>query len=72
MAWIVCPLAVAGCILLFVNLSMFAKIFFVCWAAIGLVLMACSNISYRTRLTRADAAQDGIHLLEQRQNNEFG
>jgi len=38
MAWIVCPLAVAGCVLLFVNLSMFAKIFFVCWAAIGLAL----------------------------------
>jgi len=38
MAWIVCPLAVAGCILLFVNLSMFAKIFFLVWAAIGLVL----------------------------------
>jgi APA family basic amino acid/polyamine antiporter len=37
-AWIVCPLAVAGCLLLFVNLSMFAKLFFVGWAAIGLVV----------------------------------
>jgi len=38
MAWIVCPLAVAGCLLLFVNLSMFAKLFFVGWAAFGLVI----------------------------------
>ncbi|HEY6940523.1 amino acid permease [Dokdonella sp.] len=37
-AWIVCPLAVAGCLLLFVNLSMTAKVVFVTWAAIGLVL----------------------------------
>jgi APA family basic amino acid/polyamine antiporter len=37
-AWIVCPLAVVGCLLLFVNLSMTAKIVFVVWAAIGLVL----------------------------------
>ena len=37
-AWIVCPLAVIGCLLLFVNLSMTAKIVFVIWAAIGLVL----------------------------------
>ena len=38
LAWIVCPLAVAGCILLFVNLSMTAKIVFVVWGAIGLLL----------------------------------
>jgi APA family basic amino acid/polyamine antiporter len=37
MVWVVCPLAVAGCLLLFVNLSMFAKIFFVGWAIVGLV-----------------------------------
>ncbi len=37
-AWIVCPLAVAGCLLLFVNLSMTAKITFVVWAALGLIL----------------------------------
>ncbi len=38
MAWIVCPLAVAGCLLLFVNLSMTAKLVFVIWAVIGLLL----------------------------------
>ncbi|HZV38617.1 MAG TPA: amino acid permease [Pseudoxanthomonas sp.] len=37
-AWIVCPLAVLGCLLLFVNLSMTAKITFVVWAALGLIL----------------------------------
>ena len=37
-AWIVCPLAVFGCLLLFVNLSMTAKLVFVLWAAIGLVI----------------------------------
>jgi len=35
--WIVCPLAVAGCLLLFVNLSGVAKGVFVVWAVIGLI-----------------------------------
>jgi APA family basic amino acid/polyamine antiporter len=38
MAWLVCPLAVIGCVLLFVNLSMTAKVVFVVWAAIGLIV----------------------------------
>ncbi|MET0225491.1 MAG: amino acid permease [Dokdonella sp.] len=38
MVWLVCPLAVFGCLLLFVNLSMTAKLVFVVWAAIGLVV----------------------------------
>ncbi len=37
-AWIVCPLAVAGCLLLFVNLSMTAKLVFAGWAVLGLVI----------------------------------
>ena len=37
LVWIVCPLAVAGCVLLFVNLSVIAKIVFVVWAIIGLI-----------------------------------
>jgi APA family basic amino acid/polyamine antiporter len=37
LVWIVCPLAVAGCLLLFVNLSIVAKVVFVAWAVIGLV-----------------------------------
>jgi len=38
LAWIVCPLAVVGCILLFWNLSPTAKTVFVVWALIGLVI----------------------------------
>ncbi|MBS0591330.1 MAG: amino acid permease [Proteobacteria bacterium] len=38
LVWIVCPLAVAGCVLLFVNLSVIAKVVFLVWAAIGLVI----------------------------------
>ena len=37
LVWIVCPLAVAGCLLLFVNLSVVAKVVFVVWAVIGLI-----------------------------------
>jgi basic amino acid/polyamine antiporter, APA family len=38
LAWIVCPLAVLGCLLLFVNLSIIAKVVFVVWAILGLVI----------------------------------
>jgi APA family basic amino acid/polyamine antiporter len=38
LAWIVCPLAVVGCVLLFWNLSPTAKTVFVVWALIGLVI----------------------------------
>jgi APA family basic amino acid/polyamine antiporter len=38
LVWLVCPLAVVGCVLLFVNLSIVAKVVFLVWAAIGLVL----------------------------------
>ena len=38
LAWVVCPLAVLGCILLFWNLSVTAKAVFVIWALIGLVV----------------------------------
>lgn len=38
MAWLVCPLGVIGCALLFFNLSPTAKIVFVVWAVIGLVV----------------------------------
>jgi APA family basic amino acid/polyamine antiporter len=37
LVWIVCPLAVVGCLLLFVNLSIVAKVVFVVWAVIGLI-----------------------------------
>jgi APA family basic amino acid/polyamine antiporter len=37
-AWPVCILAIAGCILLFVNLSVYTIALFFGWAAIGLVV----------------------------------
>ncbi|HVH35879.1 MAG TPA: amino acid permease [Tahibacter sp.] len=36
LVWLVCPLAVLGCLLLFVNLSVKALIVFSCWTVIGL------------------------------------
>ena len=38
LVWLVCPLAVAGCLLLFVNLSLYTISLFFIWAAIGLVV----------------------------------
>ncbi|MDE1885494.1 MAG: amino acid permease [Xanthomonadaceae bacterium] len=38
LVWIVCPLAVIGCAVLFVNLSVVAKEVFVGWAVIGLIV----------------------------------
>jgi APA family basic amino acid/polyamine antiporter len=40
LVWFVCPLAVIGCLLLFVNLSIVAKSVFAIWAVLGLVLYA--------------------------------
>ena len=40
MAWVVCPLAIAGCLLLFLNLSMYTIGLFVGWAVIGLIVYA--------------------------------
>jgi APA family basic amino acid/polyamine antiporter len=37
-AFIVCPLAVAGCLLLFINLSALAQTVFISWAAFGLLV----------------------------------
>jgi APA family basic amino acid/polyamine antiporter len=36
--WVVCPLAVFGCLLLFFNLSTKTIVIFFSWAAIGLVI----------------------------------
>jgi APA family basic amino acid/polyamine antiporter len=40
MAWVVCPLAIAGCLLLFLNLSMYTIAMFFGWAVIGLIVYA--------------------------------
>jgi APA family basic amino acid/polyamine antiporter len=38
MVWVVCPLAVAGCLLLFFNLSLYTISLFFGWAIIGLIV----------------------------------
>jgi basic amino acid/polyamine antiporter, APA family len=38
MAWVVCPLAMFGCLLLFFNLSLKTIVIFFAWAAVGLVI----------------------------------
>jgi APA family basic amino acid/polyamine antiporter len=38
LAWIVCPLAMAGCAFLFFNLSGKTELMFLIWTAIGLVV----------------------------------
>jgi len=38
LVWLICPLAVAGCLLLFFNLSGYTLTLFFSWAAIGLVV----------------------------------
>jgi APA family basic amino acid/polyamine antiporter len=38
LAWVVCPLAVLGCLLLFLNLSLKTIVVFFVWAAVGLVV----------------------------------
>jgi APA family basic amino acid/polyamine antiporter len=38
MVWLVCPLAMAGCVFLFFNLSGYTELMFLGWAAIGLLV----------------------------------
>jgi APA family basic amino acid/polyamine antiporter len=38
LVWVVCPLAVAGCLLLFFNLSLYTIGLFFGWAIVGLVV----------------------------------
>jgi APA family basic amino acid/polyamine antiporter len=57
MAWVVCPLAVLGCALLFVNLSSVAKTVFVVWALIGLVFYAFYGVR-KSQLAPGNAQSD--------------
>jgi APA family basic amino acid/polyamine antiporter len=55
-AWIVCPLAVFGCVVLFLSLTMFAKLFFVSWAVLGLALYSLYGYR-RSHMAQAEAAR---------------
>jgi APA family basic amino acid/polyamine antiporter len=55
LVWIVCPLAVLGCALLFWNLSNVAKIVFVVWALIGLVIYRSDGYK-RSQLANGNAS----------------
>ena len=55
LVWIVCPLAVAGCLLLFVNLSQKALTVFFVWAAIGGVIYSLYGFG-RSQLAKSGQA----------------
>jgi APA family basic amino acid/polyamine antiporter len=64
MAWVVCPLAVLGCALLFVNLSWVAKSVFVVWGVIGLVFYLLYG-KRRSYLAPGNQEPEGDFHLEQ-------
>ncbi len=58
MAWLVCPLAIAGCLLLFLNLSLYTLAMFFGWAILGLIVYAAYG--YRNSdLARGDGGPEG-------------
>lgn len=44
MAWVVCPLAILGCLLLFLNLSGYTLAMFVGWAMLGAIVYAAYGL----------------------------
>ncbi|HSX59113.1 MAG TPA: amino acid permease [Tahibacter sp.] len=53
LVWLVCPLAVLGCLLLFVNLSTKALTVFACWTVIGLFVYSMYGLRH------SDLAKNG-------------
>jgi basic amino acid/polyamine antiporter, APA family len=59
MVWVICPLAIAGCLLLFLNLSMYTIGMFFGWAIIGLVVYALYGYGHSDLGRGLKAAKDG-------------
>ncbi|MBE2210015.1 MAG: amino acid permease, partial [Xanthomonadaceae bacterium] len=59
MAWVVCPLAIAGCLLLFLNLSKYTIAMFFGWAIIGLIIYALYGYRNSDMARGIDGPEDG-------------
>ncbi len=59
MVWLVCPLAIAGCLLLFLNLSVYTLALFFGWAIVGLLVYRFYGYRHSDLGRGIDAAQDG-------------
>ncbi len=58
MVWLICPLAIAGCLLLFLNLSMYTIGLFFGWAILGLIIYWAYGYRH-SDLGRGDKGPDG-------------
>ena len=58
-AWVVCPLAIAGCLLLFLNLSVYTLSMFVGWAVLGFIVYALYGYRHSDLGRGLKAAQGG-------------
>ena len=63
MAWVVCPLAIAGCLLLFLNLSLYTIAMFFGWAVIGLIVYALYGYRH-SDLARGITGPEGGNTME--------